>query len=171
MCLDGGAPDLPPDGPSCKGSNPAAATCRKTPTDCIPSTCYCGGEGPWVCTADCRTSLPLCADAGVTDSAPDTGADRPADADSGAGAASSCSLCSGTEVCVQSFDGMCGGGSVTCKAVSEACRTKLSASGSKSCKSIPECESEFCATPSYRCVYDPPCGGEAKDAQVYCYGA
>lgn len=91
-------------------------------------------------------------------------------ADGGAGSATSCAECAATEVCVQSFDGMCGGGRVACKAVSETCRTKLSASGAKSCKSIPECESELCLTPSYRCTYDAPCGSEAKEAQVYCYG-
>ncbi len=293
LCKDGGAPDLPPDGPSCAGTNPAAATCRKTATDCLPSACSCDGEGTWVCTADCRGNVPLCADGGATDVAPDAGTGRPTDeqscieavgvpgcdiaprpsavvtsaaggpllaklevlsgpcgsmtcsgcssmtvvgtssatagaaclvqvtstdgrsqtvalsveakvmpftccgyptdghgvwiaptvlsfspgtvtvdfaADGGAGSATSCAECAATEVCVQSFDGMCGGGRVACKAVSEACRTKLSASGAKSCKSIPECESELCLTPSYRCTDDAPCGSEAKEAQVYCYG-
>jgi hypothetical protein len=69
------APLLGPDASdalaSCPGPNPAVG-CRSSATACVPSACGCvvRFEGPgWECTADCRTSLPLCPDAGT---APDT---------------------------------------------------------------------------------------------------
>jgi hypothetical protein len=80
-----------------------------------------------------------------------------------------CASCAANEVCVQSFDGVCHSGSVACKPVSDTCRSKLSASRVKNCKSIAECESEFCGSP-FRCVYDSPCGTEAPTAALYCYG-
>lgn len=322
LCTDGGAPDVPadlapdtvpdatPDTVACGGANPAARTCRKNANDCIPSICECAANGSWGCTADCRTSLPLCADGGSPDVAPDlpsdayvtpndeqsclkatkvpvcdvfppsasitsgnggpllakvevtngsctaqtcasgcanidvvgmsgisagatcdllvtatdgrsrslrlsvvadaatgpmccgypldghgmwttlntlsfspnpivvdfagdggaTTLDGAAPKDGSADGSNPCAKCSATEVCVQIFDGMCHLGTVSCKAASESCRTKLSASGSKSCKSIPECESEFCASPM-RCVYDAPCGTETPEAALYCYGS
>jgi hypothetical protein len=57
----------PDAGVSCPGANPAARTCRTTISDCIPSTCTCGSNGTWGCTADCR-SYPLCSvDGGTSD--------------------------------------------------------------------------------------------------------
>ena len=319
LCADGGVPDSPvdlapdaapdasPDSVTCSGANPATQTCRKAANECIPSSCYCGAEGSWYCTADCRTNLPLCTDGGAPDVAPDlpsdayvpptdepscllatkvpvcdvfppstsitsgTGGpllakvdvtsgsctaqtcasgcasinvvgmsgiyagatcdllvtstdgrsrslrlsvvadaspsamccgypldghgmwttlntlsfspspsvvdfssdggvtDGAAPKDGSADGANPCAKCSATEVCVQIFDGTCHLGTVSCRPASETCRTKLSASVVKNCKSIPECETDFCSSP-FRCVYDPPCGTEAPEAAVYCYG-
>jgi len=87
----------------------------------------------------------------------------------GESAANPCAQCGTSEVCVQSFDGTCRLGTITCRPVSAACRTKLTASGGKDCKAISECETEFCTSPM-RCVYNSPCGTEAPEAQLYCYG-
>jgi hypothetical protein len=58
--------DAGPDGADCGGSNPAAVTCITTKDQCVPSTCGCGVDGLWVCTADCRGGLPMCGvDGGV----------------------------------------------------------------------------------------------------------
>jgi hypothetical protein len=78
------APDLERDTPApdvssdllsetvtCSGPNPAAPTCRNGANDCIPSQCGCGANGLWMCTADCRLSLPLCTDAGPADTSSD----------------------------------------------------------------------------------------------------
>ena len=307
------APDAVPDASSdtvtCGGASPAAQTCRKTANDCIPSSCYCGAAGSWYCTADCPATLPLCADGGAPDLAPDlpsdayvfptdeqsclqatkvpvcdvfppstsitsgnggpllakvevtggsctaqtcasgcesinvvgmsgisagatcdllvtatdgrsrslrlsvvadaspssmccgypldghgmwttlntlsfspnpivvdfagdggvTTVDGAAPKDGSSDAPSPCAKCSATEVCEQWFDGTCHTSGVFCRAASESCRSKLSASGVKSCKSISECNSEFCSSP-YQCMISPPCGTEAPEAALYCYG-
>lgn len=62
-------PDVGPDAPVCSGTNPASRSCRTNANDCIPSACGCGADGFWMCTTDCRTSLPLCADGGAGDAA------------------------------------------------------------------------------------------------------
>jgi len=84
-------------------------------------------------------------------------------------AADPCAACTASQVCVQAFDGTCGTNGTTCKTVSDACRLKLSASGAKSCASLSECQSEFCTSP-YQCLNSPPCGTEAPQAAIYCYG-
>ena len=84
-----------------------------------------------------------------------------------------CAACAANQVCVQLNDGVCSkttGLNVGCRSVSDACRTKLANSGSKSCSSLSECESELCPVPTYRCVYATPCGNEIPEAEVYCYG-
>jgi hypothetical protein len=58
---------------------------------------------------------------------------------------------------------------VTCKTISDACKTKLSASGAKSCASFSECQTELCTSP-YQCLINTPCGSEAPQAAIYCYG-
>jgi hypothetical protein len=83
--------------------------------------------------------------------------------------ANPCAACTANQVCVQSFDGTCRTSEVACKTVSDACRTKLLASGVTTCSTLSECESEFCASP-YRCIYSSPCGTEAPQAALYCYG-
>jgi hypothetical protein len=139
MCPDGGAkPDTalvtvdagiasPPDAPvlgpdaadatvSCPGPNPANVACRSSATACVPSACGCvssSGVLGWQCTADCRTSIPLCPDAGTTSDAgvvPDT---RPA-SDSGS-PRTPCgnTLCASGESCCNLNCGLCapsGGG-------------------------------------------------------------
>ena len=85
-----------------------------------------------------------------------------------------CASCAANQLCVQLNDGVCSkttGLNVGCRTVSDACRTKLANSGGKSCYSLPECESELCPQPSYRCVYASPCGNEIPEAALYCYGA
>jgi hypothetical protein len=84
-----------------------------------------------------------------------------------------CASCAANQVCVQLNDGTCSattGVRTACRAVSDGCRTKLANSGSKSCSSLSECESELCPLPSYECVYASPCGNEIPEAAVYCYG-
>lgn len=71
VATDGGVTDAAIDPISCPGPNPAARTCLSTTSECIPSTCTCGGLGwptsTWTCSADCRV-LPLCnVDGGTTD--------------------------------------------------------------------------------------------------------
>jgi hypothetical protein len=80
-----------------------------------------------------------------------------------------CAQCSASEVCVQSFDGMCGLGTISCRTVSATCRNKLSASGRKSCTSLPECQTELCSSP-FQCVIDSPCPNEAPEVALHCYG-
>jgi hypothetical protein len=57
---------------SCPGPNPAARACRSSADACVPSGCRCVVSSEvlvWECTADCRTTLPLCPDGGtVSDS-------------------------------------------------------------------------------------------------------
>jgi hypothetical protein len=53
----------------CSGPNPAAISCRASASSCVPSACGCVAGIGWQCTADCRTSLPVCPDGGTT---PDT---------------------------------------------------------------------------------------------------
>ena len=80
-----------------------------------------------------------------------------------------CAACTAGQVCVQSFDGTCHTTGPGCITVTDTCRTKLSASGAKSCTSLPECQSDFCSSP-YQCRISPPCGTEAPQAAIYCYG-
>jgi hypothetical protein len=80
-----------------------------------------------------------------------------------------CAACTAGQVCVQSFDGTCKTNGPTCKTVSDTCGSKLSASGAKSCTSLSECQSEFCTSP-YQCRISSPCGTEAPQAAIYCYG-
>jgi len=136
-------------------ANPSASyTCCGNPSD---------GRGVWTAV----NGLLFSPSSVVVDFASDGGA---ATWDLGGElSANPCAGCAADEVCTQSFDGMCQLGTVTCRPVSETCRSKLTASGAKSCKSIPECESELCSSP-FRCVYDPPCGTEAPEAALYCYG-
>jgi len=140
---------------------------------CYRAVCSCNGQTisrcdyapePFVAFGSCPGS-----DGGVA--SVDGGGTMDASADGAATGETPnpCASCAANEVCVQSFDGMCHLGSVACTSVSDACRNKLSASGVKNCKSIPECEAEFCGSP-FRCVYDPPCGTEAAEAALYCYG-
>ena len=137
-----------------------------------PSHMCCGypldGHGMWVAVDDLIFSpSPV-----VVDFSGDGGAgniDGVAPKDSGDTGANPCAKCAATEVCVQSFDGVCGLGTISCRTVSETCRNKLSASGLKSCTAISECESEFCASP-FRCVYDSPCPNEAPEVALHCYG-
>jgi len=85
-----------------------------------------------------------------------------------------CASCAANQVCAQLNDGTCSrinGLQVVCRTVSDACRTKLTSSGGKSCSALSECESELCPVPSYRCVYASPCGNEIPEAAVYCYGS
>jgi hypothetical protein len=320
LCADAGTPDLAPDAATCTGANPAAQKCRNTSDQCIPSSCSCSADGFWHCTADCPVNVPLCADAGTPDLASDVARDAyvypndeqsclkatnvpvcdifppyavvtsaaggpllakvevtagpcsasacasecdsigvsamdgtpagttcnllvtstdgrsqsitltvvatsasgytccgyPLDGhgmwvalnslnfspspivvdftgDGGAGTVdvdatkdvgadqsttldlagdtgpNPCAQCGANEVCVQSFDGVCHLGTITCRTVSETCRNKLSAMSTKACYSIPECESEFCSSP-FRCIYSTPCGTEVPEAAIYCYG-
>ena len=87
----------------------------------------------------------------------------------GGATADPCAKCGTNEVCVQSFDGACHGGGITCRTVSEACRNKLRASGRKDCSSNPECQSELCSSP-YQCVHNSPCPNEAPEPTLHCYG-
>lgn len=101
----------------------------------------------------------------------DTGIDGPSA--SGESQPNPCASCAANQVCVQTNDGVCSrttGLHISCRTISDACRSKLASSGQKSCSSLPECESELCPLPNYRCVYASPCGNEIPQAAVYCYG-
>jgi hypothetical protein len=92
---------------------------------------------------------------------------------SGESRSNPCASCAADQVCIQLNDGICSattGLRTACRTVSDACRTKLANSGSKSCSSLSECESELCPQPNYECVYANPCGNEIPEAAVYCYG-
>jgi len=152
-------------------------------TNPSPSYLCCGypldGHGMWVALNSLNFSpSPIVVDftgdggAGTVDVAAtkDVGADGTTTPDLGGDIGPNpCAKCTASEVCVQSFDGMCGGRQVSCNPVSDTCRNKLTAANTKTCYSIPECESEFCSSP-YRCIYSSPCATEVPEAAIYCYG-
>jgi hypothetical protein len=191
---DGGA-DSAPDGavdsvlPGCPvvtywepGCGTAAVpTCGIPAVDARYSpSLYCGCDGVTTLTYDHYQVLSpylyagACNQDGGTDvvpPGPDGGATeaRTATDLGGDNVSNPCAACTANQVCVQSFDGTCRTNGVACKTVSDACRTKLLASTAKSCASLSECQSELCSSP-YQCVINSPCGTEAPQAALYCYG-
>jgi len=117
-----------------------------------------GVRSPYLYAGPCRQDGGL--DSGATEARPTTDL-----VDGG----NPCAACAADQVCVQSFDGTCHTNGVGCKTVSAACRTKLGASGAKTCGGLSECQSEFCLSP-YQCVINSPCGTEVAQAALYCYG-
>jgi hypothetical protein len=176
--LDGGGFDVPildapVDGVMCSTPNPTLAKCRRTPNDCTPSTCVCNSEGYWVCTADCRTDLPICSDGGVL-----TGdAQSMSLVDAGEGAACGAKICGVGTYCCNVSCGLCAplaGGCITLECESPKtwacvkdtdCRLKsdycdgchclaLGPGGSApSCKGTPvQCLLDPCSLKSPRCL-------------------
>lgn len=187
-----GAVDALPDGPDCGAGAPifypapgcgtaAVSTCARAAIDAKYSpSLYCGCDGVTTLTYDQWEVLSpylyagACKQDGGTDvvpPGPDGGATevRTSTDLAGDNLANPCAACTANQVCVQSFDGTCHANGVACKTVSDTCRTKLLASGATTCSTLSECESEFCTSP-YRCIYSSPCGTEAPQAALYCYG-
>jgi hypothetical protein len=164
--------------PGCGGD--AIPTCASVVDGGFSPSSYCACDGVTTLTYDARgvrspylyagackqdggvDVVPPRADGGATEVQPTT--DLALD-----DAADPCAACTADQVCVQAFDGTCHTGGAGCRTVSDACRTKLLASGAKSCAALSECQSELCWSP-YQCVISSPCGTEAPQAAIYCYG-
>jgi hypothetical protein len=172
---DGGV-DVAPDGDGCGAGSPVHFAAPGCGADAVPmcgsfsqDACtaiipYCGCDGTTTIQGACGTSpspylyAGACKQDGGTDSVPPkTDAGDP------------CVVCTASQVCVQSFDGTCKPNGLMCRTISDACRSKLSTSGAKSCTSLSECQSELCTSP-YQCLISTPCGSEAPQAAIYCYG-
>lgn len=134
------------EGASCTEEN---QTCSRVVEEC-PRDAYdlheylvCeGGIWTWQRDVDCET-FPFMDDGGAAD----TGEPDP------------CAHCAEDEICVQHFDGSCLASEITCRKVSEACRSG---------ECTPECWGELCDEP-YTCDIIAPCGNELG-ATINCYG-
>ncbi|MCA9541215.1 MAG: hypothetical protein KC620_20080 [Myxococcales bacterium] len=71
---------------------------------------------------------------------------------------SPCAVC-GHKLCVQYFDGTCGGGRVHCVAATRRCRAPECTAG---------CQAEVCVEPYTACNGIPGCGGVPE--ALKCYG-
>lgn len=132
---DGGV-DSPPDSNRCGAGSPVHYTAPGCGADAVPicgsfsqDAClqvisYCGCDGRTSIQGACGTSPSPFLYAGECKQ--DGGVDAvPPKTDGG----DPCAACTASQVCVQSFDGTCKTAGPTCKMVSDACRTKLGASG------------------------------------------
>jgi len=119
--------DAASDGNAC-GRNPAEVTCQTSKGQCVPSSCACTSGG-WVCTADCRSGLPLCADAGIESG--DGGA---------SGVACGNAFCASGEYCCNANCGLCARSGAMC--IQVACNPPAS----WVCKSDSDCQlkSDYC---------------------------
>ncbi|MCA9541216.1 MAG: hypothetical protein KC620_20085 [Myxococcales bacterium] len=101
----------------------------------------------------------------VIDAGPIPDAGPPVDAgagiDEGAGFdPNACDACAADEICVQFFDGDCGGGQPRCVPATPNCRAA---------ECTAECEAEICDAPFGRCRDVPGCDGALRGA-LHCYG-
>jgi hypothetical protein len=149
----------------------ATPTCASVGDAGYSPSSYCACDGITTLNYDARgvRSPYLYAGPCRQDGGVDSGATETRPTNDLVDAVNPCAACAADQVCVQSFDGICHTGGVQCKTVSDACRTKLVASGAKTCAALSECQSEFCMSP-YQCVINPPCGTEVAQAAIYCYG-
>jgi hypothetical protein len=175
---DGSPPfgDTSPDGSACaSGYHPyytapgcgtnAVPVCLPVADAALAIAQFCACDGVTTVADDARSTISPYLYSGACKQ--DGGSDTvPPQTDAG----DPCAACTAGQVCIQSFDGTCRSNGPTCKTVSDACRTKLSASGSKSCTSFSECQNEFCTSSPFQCVIYTPCGTEAPQAAIYCYG-
>ena len=137
-------------------------SCACGPSD-LSWTCECK-SGHWQCYRD-YDCYPCPDGGGVEHDAPgasDFEPDLPADP---------CESCQADEICMQGFDGTCTNFGAKCVKVSATClqEAKTIASGGSCYGVSPACEAEFCWSP-LQCSNQAPCGAEAANVDIYCYG-
>jgi len=116
---------------------------------------------PEVCKDHCISPTPVhdfedCCDSVTCYHDPDTGAWEVTYCDP---PPPSCAMCGPNEICLQAYNGTCGGGTIECVAKTVDCPQNAC---------TPDCQAAYCSAP-YQCEDRVPCGSE-DPAAFTCYG-